>query len=136
VQVFALRFRLLKQETRSGEKQNEVPNMHNFAGFQRPRGRSHVACVGLPSHQLAATASAPSLTCTEMEEFLRKGKIEAQRDIPKGVTLPKRATLEYNGMTHDAAVQTVDIWKAWFTTDRGTELNFAIPGNITWRGMN
>jgi len=63
-------------------------------------------------------------TCAEMEEFLRSGKIVAQHNIPKGVTAPKRLTLEYNGMTHDAAVQTVNISKASFQTIHGTELNF------------
>jgi hypothetical protein len=63
-------------------------------------------------------------TCAEMEEFLRSGKIISQKNIPKGVTAPKRLTLEYNGMTHDAAVQTVNISKASFQTIHGTELNF------------
>ena len=38
--------------------------------------------------------SAQSLTCSEMEEFLHLGKIGPQKNIPKGVTLPTRATLE------------------------------------------
>jgi hypothetical protein len=59
-----------------------------------------------------------------MEEFLRLGKIVAQKSIPKGVTLPKRATLEYNGMKHDAAIQTIDISKSSYETTRGIELNF------------
>ncbi|HYM10450.1 MAG TPA: hypothetical protein VEU62_06950 [Bryobacterales bacterium] len=63
-------------------------------------------------------------TCADIEEFLRSGKIVAQHDIPKGVTLPHRLTLEYNGATHDAAVQTVNISKAQFQTIHGTELNF------------
>jgi hypothetical protein len=59
-----------------------------------------------------------------MEEFLRLGKIGQQKNIPKGVTLPTRATLEYNGVRHDAAVQTVNISKASYQTAKGTELNF------------
>ena len=59
-----------------------------------------------------------------MEEFLRLGKIGVEKNLPKGVTLPKRATLEYNGVTHDALIQTVDITKASFQTAKGTELNF------------
>jgi hypothetical protein len=69
-------------------------------------------------------ASAQSLTCSEMEEFLRLGKIGQQKSIPKGVTLPTRATLEYNGVRHDAAVQTVNIAKVSYQSARGTELNF------------
>jgi hypothetical protein len=59
-----------------------------------------------------------------MEEFLRLGKIVQQKSIPKGVTIPTRATLEYNGRRHDAAVQTVDISKASYQTMKGNELNF------------
>jgi len=47
-----------------------------------------------------------------------------QKSIPKGVTLPTRATLEYNGVRHDAAVQTVNIAKVSYQSARGTELNF------------
>jgi len=64
-----------------------------------------------------------------MEEFLRNGKIGTQKELPKGVTLPKRATLEYNGATHDAAIQTVDIAKPSYQTATGTELNF----KDTWK---
>jgi hypothetical protein len=71
-----------------------------------------------------AAASAQNLTCTEMEEFLRLGKIGVQKNVPKGVTLPRRAPLEYNGVTHDAAIQTIDISKPEFKTAMTTELNF------------
>jgi hypothetical protein len=71
-----------------------------------------------------AWAGEQKLTCAEIEEFLRSGKIVSQKNIPKGITLPKRATLEYNGATHDAAVQTVDISKLQNQTASGTELNF------------
>jgi hypothetical protein len=72
----------------------------------------------------AATANDQSLTCSQMEEFLRLGKIGQQKNIPKGITLPTRATLEYNGVQHDAAVQTVNIAKSSYQTSKGTELNF------------
>jgi hypothetical protein len=77
-----------------------------------------------PLFNWAGTTNDQILTCTEMEEFLRLGKIVAQKSIPKGVTLPKRATLEYNGMKHDAAIQTIDISKSSYETTRGIELNF------------
>jgi hypothetical protein len=77
-----------------------------------------------PLFNWAGTASDQSLTCTEMEEFLRLGKIVSQKSIPKGVTLPQRATLEYKGMKHDAAIQTVDISRTEFKTALITELNF------------
>ena len=68
----------------------------------------------------------PNLTCAEMEQFLRDAKIGRQRDIPKGVTLPKRATLTSDDgrMVHDASIQTIHESKTAFTTLRGSELNF------------
>ena len=68
----------------------------------------------------------PKFTCAEMEQFLRDAKIGRQRDIPKGVTLPKRATLTSDdGRTvHDARIQTIHESKTSFTSSRGTELNF------------
>src|SRR4029078_8895859 len=70
------------------------------------------------------SATAQSHTCTQMEEFLQKGKVVSQRATSKGVTLPKRATLEYDGKKHDAAIQSVDISKESFETARGMEQNF------------
>lgn len=69
-------------------------------------------------------ASAQSLTCSQMEEFMRLGKIGRMKNTAKGITLPLQATLEYNGVQHDAAVQTVNIAKPSFQTTKGTELNF------------
>jgi len=72
----------------------------------------------------AASIAAQTGTCAEMEQFLRTARVGAQRNIPRGVTLPKRATLENGGLQHDAAIQTVDVTKQSFQTHRGTELNF------------
>jgi hypothetical protein len=69
-------------------------------------------------------ASAESLSCAQMEEFMHLGKIGRMKNIPKGVTLPLQATLEYNGVQHDAAVQTVNVAKPSFQTAKGAELNF------------
>jgi hypothetical protein len=80
--------------------------------------------LACPLVNRAATANGQSLTCAEMEEFLHLGNIGAQKNIPKGITLPRRATLEYKGVKHDAAVQTVDISKTAYQTALGTELNF------------
>jgi len=77
----------------------------------------------------AATATSQSLTCADMEEFLHLGTIGVQKSIPKGVTLPRRATLEYKGVTHDAAIQTIDISQREFQTAMTTELNF----RDTWK---
>jgi hypothetical protein len=52
-----------------------------------------------------------------------------QREIPIGVTVPLRATLDNGTLRHDAAIQTADIREASYTTARGTELNF----RDTWK---
>ena len=80
--------------------------------------------LACPPVNWAATANDQSLSCAQMEEFLRLGKIGQQKNIPKGVTLPTRATLEHNGVQHDAAVQTVNIAKSSYQTSKGAELNF------------
>lgn len=72
-----------------------------------------------------APASPPaSLTCAEMEAFLKTAKMGRQRSIPVGVTVPSRATLDDGKMQHDASIQTIDESKTTFATARGTELNF------------
>lgn len=72
----------------------------------------------------APTPPAVTLTCAEMETFLKTAKIGRQRSIPVGVTLPSRATLDDGKMQHDAAIQTIDESKTQFTTAKGTEFNF------------
>jgi len=68
----------------------------------------------------------PKFTCAEMEQHLRDAKIGDQRNIPKGVTLPKRATLTSDDgkIVHDANIKTIHESKTSFTSSRGTELNF------------
>src|SRR5260370_11350099 len=85
-------------------------------------------------HALSEPASAqnqpasdkPKFGCAEMEQHLRDAKIGDQRNIPKGVTLPKRATLTSDDgkIVHDASIQTIHENKTSFTSSRGTELNF------------
>jgi hypothetical protein len=69
-------------------------------------------------------AIASDRTCAQMEQFLRKGRIGTLHEIPKGITLPKRATIEYENEQHDAAIQTIDITKPINETPDGPELNF------------
>jgi hypothetical protein len=78
---------------------------------------------GLPQEQTPAPAS-QGLTCAQIEQFLLTANIGNQRDIPKGVTLPKRATLDDGKIKHDASIQKVHETKTSFTSQRGTELNF------------
>ena len=72
---------------------------------------------------------APALTCGEIETFLKTAKVGRQREIPIGVTVPLRATLDNGTLRHDAAIQTADIREASYTTPRGTEHNF----RDTWK---
>ncbi len=92
--------------------------MGRLTWFLRP-----VALAGL-----ALVSSPPGLpqtsTCSDMEDFLRNGQIGAQHGIPVGVTLPSRATIEYKGAQHDAAIQTVDVFKEKRQTTHGIEMNF------------
>ncbi len=86
-----------------------------------------VLSVGICSINSWAADQRPAraqLTCQEMEAFLRAGKIGPQRNIPKGVTSPKQATLDDGKMKHDAGIQTVHEAKSSYQTSRGTELNF------------
>ena len=78
---------------------------------------------GVRAHQPAPQPAA-ALTCAEMETFLKTAKIGRARDIPVGVTVPSRATLDDGKLRHDAAIQTADVTQATYTTMRGTELNF------------
>ena len=70
------------------------------------------------------SAASQPLTCLEMETFLRTAKIGFQRDVPRGVTQPKRATLDDGQRQHDVVIKTVHVTKSSFATQRGTELNF------------
>jgi len=60
--------------------------------------------VALAQNQPASDK--PKFTCAEMEQHLRDAKIGNQRNIPKGVTLPKRATLTSDDgkIVHDANI--------------------------------
>ncbi len=70
------------------------------------------------------TAGSRQLTREQQEEFLRTARITQIRGISVGVTGPKRATLTDGKLTHDAQIQTVDIYKARFAGTRTTEMNF------------
>jgi hypothetical protein len=71
-----------------------------------------------------SASSGHKMTCEQMEEFLHQAKMGQQRGIPKGVTLPKRSTLEFKNLLHDASIQTIDESKPSYQTQLGTELNF------------
>ena len=90
-----------------------------------------VALLSSPIALGAQTAAEPprTLSCGEIETFLKTAKIGRQREIPIGVTVPLRATLDNGSLRHDAAIQAADIREASYATARGTELNF----RDTWK---
>jgi len=68
--------------------------------------------------------TATALSDAQIEEFLLHADVLRSRGVSTGITGTKRATLSDGKLTHDASVQTIDIYKASFQTARGTELNF------------
>lgn len=71
-----------------------------------------------------APAASPSAGCAEMEQFLRTARIVSQREIPVGITVPKRATLDDGTLRHDASVQMTEVRRPVQDFSRSTELNF------------
>jgi len=77
----------------------------------------------------AVTAAEAKLTRAQQEEFLLKAKIVKTQSAPKGITDTVRATLSDGTLTHEASIQTIDVYKPRFETPRGIELNF----KDTWK---
>ena len=70
-----------------------------------------LALLLVPQLSLAQAVAPPQqhvFTAEEMRQLMLKGKVIKTRDTAKGVTSPKRLTLSLNGLTHDAAFQSVD----------------------------
>ena len=70
----------------------------------------------------APTAS--KLSLEEKEQFLKTANIGTTKDLSMGVTNSRRATLDDGKNKHDAHIQTIEVSKASYQTQRGTELNF------------
>jgi hypothetical protein len=60
----------------------------------------------------------------QKEEFLLKGEIGRMRTVSEGITLSSRATLIYDGVEHDAQIQSVEVSKPAHPTADGFEINF------------
>lgn len=89
------------------------------------RAFSCLAIALLIGSGLAAQAAPEVFQGEAVEQFLLKAKMTAVRGIPQGVTAPRRATLELDGVTHFAAFKTIDESKAGYTQlERGGEINF------------
>ena len=61
---------------------------------------------------------------TEMEEFLRTADVEDTSRLPTGVTGAMKATLNLNGESHTAQIQTIDIYKREMKIGGRTIRNF------------
>lgn len=61
----------------------------------------------------------------ELEEFLLKAQITAAKDLGKGITAPKKLTMELNGVTRYAVYKDIDDYKAIMKFDDGrVDANF------------
>lgn len=73
---------------------------------------------------LAQAASPAQWTCAQKEEFLRTAKVVSIKNLSQGITNSRRATLQRDGVTHEAHIQTIHDYKSSFQGVRGSELNF------------
>jgi hypothetical protein len=82
------------------------------------------AVIALPLTQVPAPDQTRGPSCAEMETFLKTARIVSQREIPVGITVPKRATLDDGTRRHDASIQVTEVRKPVYEMRRSTELNF------------
>ncbi len=71
-----------------------------------------------------AETSTVVLSLEEKEEFLQNGKILSMKSLSTGTTNSRRAKLEYNGVIHNAHIQTINESKHLFQSLAGSEMNF------------
>jgi len=76
------------------------------------------------AQEAATEASGVELTPAEMEEFLRTAEVMETEMLSTGVTGAMRATLAKDALSHDAQIQTVDIFKREFQIGGRTIRNF------------
>ena len=86
--------------------------------------KTYILLLAVLAAQAPPSPVTTTLSCAEMETFLKKAKMGRQRSIPVGVTMPSKAPLDDGKLQHDAAIQTIDETKTSFSTAKGTELNF------------
>jgi hypothetical protein len=87
-------------------------------------GLACLVLAGLTGIQTSGQGKQP-IQGTEIEQFLLRAKITGMKDIPEGITLPKKATLELDGKTHFAVWKTIDEGPvSRKELDSGVELQF------------
>jgi len=72
----------------------------------------------------ARPADVPVLAHEEQEQFLLRAKVLKRETLSVGITNSQKATLSDGRLTHDAHVQTIDVFKPRHETAQGVELNF------------
>ena len=84
-----------------------------------------VVLTGAVTAQESQTAqTGTAVSDTEIEQFLLHAEVVRTKGVSTGITGTQRATLSDGKLTHDASVQTIDVYKPSFQTAKGTELNF------------
>ncbi len=93
-----------------------------------PEARTALLVILLIQGALPLRAQSPGdpveLTRAEQEGFLLNARIDELQAVGVGVTDSRRATLSDGRLTHDAHVQTVDIYMQKFTAGDKSEMNF------------
>ena len=82
------------------------------------------AIIFMTAFALSSPLLADELTLDEKEQFLKTARIERSKRLSEGTTGASRATLSDGEFSHDAQIQTVDVYKMVYATSLGTELNF------------
>ena len=82
-----------------------------------------VAVPPLISQAARARVIAPDVA-DQREQFLSSARIISRRAISQGITHTSRITLTNGQLTHDAHVQTIDIYKPEYRTKEFVEKNF------------
>ncbi len=90
-----------------------------------------IALAAIGFVRIGAQAPAKEFQGQAVEQFLTKGKILKLASIATGVTGPRKATVEYNGVQHFGVFKTIDVERPGLTQlDNGQmESNF----QDTWR---
>jgi len=93
---------------------------------QKPAPPARKGAVTAPVAKKAAPKplTAATMSRDQKRDFLLTAEVVASKEIGKGVTKPKRLTLTQNGITHDAAFQSVDDRRLSHKVGNVTELNF------------
>lgn len=78
----------------------------------------------LPLAGLAADDKGSELTQDQQERFLLTANVVSRNVVSTGTTKTQRITLSDGNLTHDAHVQTIDVFKPVFRTKEFTEKDF------------